>query len=278
MLWALRVGWLALPLTVGAALADALDGTSTAVAAVAAALAWATWGIVLVAVLVPRTTSLTAVRIGAPGAFAASAWMSIRVGIGPAEVVALVWTALIAAGVLLLPEISDRFVDGSSYGPERRMALRVPGLLLLGPVELAWAAIVVSIAAGPLLLAARQWLPGALALAVGTFAARFGIVALHRLSRRWFVFVPAGVVLHDHVVLGEALLFPKNIIGALGPAAADTTAVDATGRALGLVLELQLTEASSVMKQDTDRLLFAPARPGALLREARERGLPVRTD
>jgi hypothetical protein len=95
------------------------------------------------------------------------------------------------------------------------------------------------------------------------------------LSRRWFVFVPAGVVLHDHVVLGEALLFPKNIIGALGPAPADTTAVDATGRALGLVLELPLTDKSSVMKQDTDRLLFAPGRPGALLREARDRGLPV---
>lgn len=275
MLWALRAGWLAMPLAVGPALADALDGTSTAVAVVAAALAWAAWGVVLVAVLVPRTTSLTAVRIGAPAGFAASIWLSIEAGIGPAEILALAWTALIAAGVLLLPEISDTFVDGSSYGPERRMALRVPGLLLLGPVELAWAAIVASIVAGPLLLAAHRWLEGALALAVGTFAARFGIVALHRLSRRWFVFVPAGVVLHDHLVLGEALLFPKSLVRSLGPAPADTTAVDATGRALGLVLELQLTETSSVMKRETDRLLFAPGRPGALLREARERGLPV---
>jgi len=266
---------LALPLTVGPALADALDGTSTAVAVVAAALAWATWGLVLVAVLVPRTTSLTAVRIGAPAAFAAAVWMSIVAGIGPVELVALAWTALIAASVLFLPELSDTFVDGSSYGPERRMALRVPGLLLLGPIELAWAAIVAGVVAGPLLLAAHRWLEGALALAVGTFAARFGIVAVHRLSRRWFVFVPAGVVLHDQLVLGEALLFPKTLVHSLGPAPADTTAVDATGRALGLVLELQLTEKSSVMKRETDRLLFSPGRPGALLREARERGLPV---
>jgi hypothetical protein len=201
--------------------------------------------------------------------------VSIRTGIDPAELVALAWTALVGAGVLFLPEISDTFVNGSSYGPERRMALKVPALLLLGPVELAWAAIVASIAAGPLLLAAHQWLEGALALAVGTFAARVGIVALHRLSRRWFVFVPAGVVLHDPVVLGEALLFPKALVRSLGPAPTDTTAVDATGRALGLVLELQLTEKSSVMKRETDRLLFSPGRPGALLREARERGLPV---
>jgi hypothetical protein len=275
MLWALRAGWLLLPLTVGAAIADAVDGTSTTVTAVAAALAWATWGLVLVAVLVPRTSSLTALRIGAPAAFATAVWVSIRAGIGPAEIVALAWTALIGAGVLFLPEISDTFVNGSSYGPERRMALKVPALLLLGPVELAWAAIVASIAAGPLLLAAHQWLEGALALAIGTFAARVGIVALHRLSRRWFVFVPAGVVLHDPVVLGEAVLFPKAVVRSLGPAPTDTTAVDATGRALGLVLELQLTEKSSVMKRETDRLLFSPGRPGALLREARERGLTV---
>jgi len=112
-------------------------------------------------------------------------------------------------------------------------------------------------------------------VAILGLATRFGIVALHRLSRRWFVFVPAGIVLHDHLVVGEALLFPKNLVRSLGPAPADTNAVDATGRALGLVLELQLTETSSVMKRETDRLLFAPGRPGALLREARDRGLPV---
>jgi hypothetical protein len=113
------------------------------------------------------------------------------------------------------------------------------------------------------------------AVAAGAVAARYGARALHRLSRRWLVFVPAGVVLHDPVVLGEAVLFPKRMIRALGPAPADTTATDATGRALGLVLELQLNERNTVLKQETDRLLFSPLRPGALLREARERGLTV---
>ena len=264
-----------MPLAVGPAIAHGLESASTPVQVVAAALAWTAWGIVLVALLVPRTVSLTALRIGAPAAFAAALWASARSGLDVAEVVALTWTAAIAAAVLFIAAIGDAFVDGSSYGPERRMTLRVPGTLLLGPVELTWAVTVAGLVAGPLLLAAKAWMAGVVALAAGVAAAWFGVRALHRLSRRWLVFVPAGIVLHDPVVLGEALLFPKNMVVSLAPASRDSTATDVTGRALGLVLEVQLNETSKVKEVETDRLLFSPARPGAALREARERGLPV---
>jgi hypothetical protein len=273
MLWALRVGWLALPLTLGPAIAHGLDATSTPVQIVGAALAWLGWGATLVALLVPRSVSLTVVRIGAPAALAAAAWASARSGMGPVEVVGLAWSAAVTALVLFGPAITDAFVDGSSYGPERRMALRVPGTLLLGPVELAWAVAVASVTAGPLLLAAKAWIAGAIALVLGAVALPFCVRALHRLSRRWMVFVPVGVVLHDPVLIGEALLFPRQMVRALGPATQDTVATDVTGRALGLVLELQLTEESSVRSAKTDRLLFSPVRPGALLQEARSRGL-----
>jgi hypothetical protein len=273
----LRAGWLLLPVTVGPAIAHGLQSASTPVQVVAATLAWLGWGAVLVALLVPRTVSLTALRIGAPAAFAVAVWVSVRSGVGVAEVVAMTWTAVVAAAVLFVPAITDEFVDGSSYGPERRMALRVPGTLLLGPVELTWAATVAGLIAGPLLLAAKAWILGVLALGIGVVAAWFGSRALHRLSRRWLVFVPVGIVLHDPVLLGEALLFPKKIVQSLGPAAKGTTATDVTGRAVGLVLEVELTEITKVRSVDTDRLLFSPARPGALLREARERGLPVAT-
>jgi hypothetical protein len=275
MLWALRAGWLLLPVTVGPAIAHGLDSASTPVQVVAATLAWLGWGAVLVALLVPRTVSLTALRIGAPATFAVAVWVSVRSGVGGAEVVAMTWTAVVAAVVLFVPAITDAFVDGSSYGPERRMALRVPGTLLLGPVQLTWAATVASLVTGPLLLAARAWILGVLALGIGVVGAWFGSRALHRLSRRWLVFVPVGIVLHDPVLLGEALLFPKKMVRSLGPAAKGSTATDVTGRALGLVLEVELTEVTKVRSVETDRLLFSPARPGALLREARERGLPV---
>lgn len=273
MLLALRVGWIAVPAWLGPALASAVDASSTPVQVVVAVLAWLGWGVVLVAVLVPRTVSLTVVRIGVPAALALAVVASVRNGFEAIDAVALGWTAALTALVLFVPGVTDAFVDGSSYGPERRLALRVPGPLLLGPVELAWAVAVAGVASGPLLLAAKAWVPGAVALLLGGPAAWFGARALHRLSRRWIVFTPAGMVLHDQVIAGDVILFTKPMIVNLGPARADTDATDVTGRALGLVLEVQLSTASKVRGTETDRLLFAPARPGALLQEARARGL-----
>lgn len=264
MLWALRAGWLLLPIAAGPAIAHGLDGTSTPVQVVAVAMCWLAWTIAFVAVLVPRTVSLTALRIGAPAALGVAVWVSARSDVGPWQVIAMASTAMVAGFVLFLPQFTDAFVDGSSYGPERRMALRTPGMLLLGPVELTWAATVAGLVAGPLLLAAKQWIAGAIVTVAGAIVARFGVRALHRLSRRWLVFVPAGVVLHDHLVLGEAVLYPKQTVTSLSPAEVGTSARDATGRALGLVLEL---------RADTDGVLFSPVRPGALLQEARARGL-----
>jgi len=273
MLWALRVGWTALPVTVGPALAHALDGASTPVQLTAAAGAWLVWGSVLVAILVPRTISLTVVRVTAPLAAAVAIASAVHGGIDVAAAVAIGWTAALAALVLFVPAITDAFVDGSSYGPERRMALRVPGPLLLGPVELTWAATVGGLVVGPLVLATGTWVIGAVVTAAGVAAAWFGGKALHRLSRRWVVFTPAGVVLHDHMIAGDVILFPKAMVRSIGPAAADSDATDVTGRALGLVIELRLTEANKVRGTDTDRLLLSPVRPGALLQEARSRGL-----
>src|SRR5205085_10800148 len=125
-------------------------------------------------------------------------------------------------GFLLPAGLVDEFVGGSSYGPERRFSLRTPVPLLLGPVELAWLAVVVPAVAGPLLLAARQWVAGALLLAVGAVAARWSVRSLHLLARRWLVFVPAGLVVHDPMVLTDAVLFPKRMVSSIGPALADT--------------------------------------------------------
>ncbi len=285
VLLAVRIAWFALPFTAGPALADALSDASTPVQAVAAILAWGAWGGIAVAVLVPRTVSLTALRIGAPAALAIAIVATVRAGdIGAAEVVAIAWTALLAALVLLVPLVTEVFVDGSSYGPERRMALRTPAPLLLGPVELAWLVVVLGIAAGPLLLAAKAWVLGAIAVAVGAVAVRPAVRSLHQLSRRWLVFVRNGFVLHDPLTLADPVLFPKQEVRSLGPAPADAErdATDLTGRALGLALEVRLVDAIRIgvirgrgqtASIDTARLLFTPARPGALLKEARERGL-----
>jgi len=285
VLLAVRVAWFALPVTVGPALAHGLRDASTAVQVVASILAWLAWGGVAVAVLVPRTVSLTALRIGAPAALAAAVWATARSGdVGVAEVVGIGWTALLAAVVLFVPVVTDVFVDGSSYGPEKRMALRTPTLLFLGPVELAWAVVVGAIAAGPLLLAARMWVLGAIALVLGAVSVVPALRSLHQLSRRWLVFVRVGFVLHDPLSLADPVLFLRQDVESLGPAPADAegAATDLTGRALGLALELRLRQKVTMglierrnqsRNIDTKRVLFTPARPGALLSEAGERGI-----
>ena len=56
---------------------------------------------------------------------------------------------------------------------------------------------------GPLLLGGRHWIRRGARRRSPLAVARWAWPRWHRLSRRWFVLVPVGVVLHDHVVLGR---------------------------------------------------------------------------
>lgn len=279
--WALRVAWGVLPFTTGAALVDALDGRSRPVQLVASAGLWAVWAMVLLATLVPHPVSLTALRMATPAA-AGAALLAAGGGHGSPLAVS---TSLLALAVAYLPETGTSFVNGPAYPNEKRLLLRAPAPLLLGVLPLVWALAVTPLVAGPLLLAARQWVAGGAVLAVGVPLAVLLSRAIHGLSRRWLVFVPAGVVLHDPIALTDPVLFRRQLIASLGPAPADTTALDLTQAAPGLALELRLKEEVPIMRSKPGRrlgepsspasLLFTPTRPGAVLREAEARGLPV---
>ncbi|MGV3758114.1 MAG: hypothetical protein ACO1PW_01060 [Actinomycetota bacterium] len=282
--WPARLAWLPLPLLVGPALGDALDGTSRAVQLTASALAWGTWAAVLVAVLIPRTVSLTALRTIAPLAVAVAVWAGVAGERGGADLVAVAWAA-VAGVAAFAPTTGDAFVNGSSYGDERRMPLRVPGSLLLGPLPLTWLAAVGAPVGAPLLLAAEQWVAGIALAALGAPATVVSARALHGLSKRWVVLVPAGLVLHDLHALVDPVLFPKARIRRLGPAPAEIGgARDLTQGAFGLALQLELAQDlelaprrpdGSLELEAVDRVLFTPTRPGALLQEAARRRLPV---
>jgi hypothetical protein len=175
--------------------------------------------------------------------------------------------------------------SGTAYGDERRLPLRPPGLLLLGPIELALLVVIVGLATAPLLLADRRWVAGAVAALLGLPLAVVAARALHGLSRRWVVFVPAGLVLHDPLTLVDPVLFRQHVVARLAPARAGTDALDLTQRALGLALELELVEAVPMVlvrpgrREDepgrATRLVFTPTRPGRVLDEAARRRLPV---
>jgi hypothetical protein len=283
--WPARITWGVLPLLLGPALGDALGDHSLAVARTASGLAWATWAGVLVAVVLPTTVSLTALRIASPTALAVANWAAIAGEGGIAAAMAVSGAAL-AVVAAFSPLTGDVFIDGSAYGHERRFALRVPTALLFGPIPVAGVAAVAAPIAGPLLLAAEQWVAGIAVLAVGLPIAVVGIRALHGLARRWAVLVPAGLVLHDPHTLVEAVLFPRAMIRRLGPAGADgdPDRRDLTAAALGLALEVELVEPAVVSPRRRDRtmqvesvtsLAFTPTRPGALLTAARDRRISV---
>jgi hypothetical protein len=279
--WGVRAAWLLLPFTAGQVAGDALADASEPVRLVAATGQWTGWAIGLVALLVPRPVGLTLLRVLAP----ASLTISIAAAIaGHASVVAIVVSAAVAVASCL-PELSTDFANGAAYGDERRFPLRVGAPLLLGPVPLAWGVLVAALSAGPLLLAAEQWVAGAVALLVGGPVALVLVRALHGLSRRWVVFVPAGMVLHDPASLRDPVLFRRAQVDMLQPAPVDTDGLDLTQRAPGLVLELVLREKVPITltrlgaQRNVDgasaRLLFVPARPGAVLAEARARRIPT---
>lgn len=278
-----RLTWALLPLAMGPALGAALDGSTRAVALTGAVLAWGAWAKVLVAVLIPRTLSLTVLRIAAPAALAVANWSAFVGDPGVADVAAVTWAAVTVVAAFA-PTTGDCFVNGSSYGDERRLLLRPPMALLLGPIQLTWIAALAAPIGAPLLIAARQWVAGGALAAAGVPAAVVAIRALHGLSRRWAVFVPAGMVLHDLHAMVDPVLFPRASIQRLGPATAGDGALNLTKRGLGLALELELVEPTEIAPRRPDRtvrvdavqrLLFAPTRPGALLAEAARRRIAV---
>lgn len=282
--WPARITWLLLPLLVGAPIGDALSEASRNVQLTATGLAWGTWALVLVGVLLPRTLSLTALRVVAPLVLVVAVWAGFAGARDVSDLVGVAWAALTVLAAAS-PATGDAFVNGSSYGDERRMPLRVPGSLLLGPLPLTWLAAVAAPVGAPLLLAAEQWLAGGALLLLGVPAAVVSIRALHGLSRRWVVFVPAGIVLHDLHALTDPVLFPKSRIRRIGPAPADPEgARDLTAGAFGMALELELGEElevaprrpdGSLELEAVDRVMFTPSRPGALVREAAARRFPV---
>ncbi len=279
-----RIAWALLPLAVGPAVGEALDDRSRAVSLTGASLAWGVWALVLVAVLIPRTVSLTVLRVAAPAALATANWAAVAGQTTAVDMVGLAWAAVVVL-VAFAPSTGDCYVNGSSYGDERRLPLRPPGALLFGPIELAWL-VAVSVPVGvPLLVAANRWVAaGALAI-IGLPGAVIATRALHGLSRRWVVFVPAGMVLHDHHAMVDPVLFLRSSIRRLGPAPADPDGVlDLTRDAFGLALEVDLVEPTdiaprrrdrSVQTQRADRVLFSPTRPGAVLNEAARRHIAI---
>jgi len=287
--WAPALIWLSLPLTAGTSFAQALDQRSAPVWLTAAIGLWTIWVIGLIAALAPSSVSLTTIRIVMPASVVAAAWAALLApnGADLAESFALGVTSLCAVLSLSAP-VGYTFVNGSSYGDERRFPLRPPGPVVLGPLELVWVAMVASVLAGPLLLASKQWIAGALITVLAAGLCVTGARALHQLSKRWLVFVPAGLVLVDRTSLLDALLVQRHVVSSIGIAKEDSDAINLSAGAIGLQIELRLSTPDSIIPTparrdrhkmveplDVDAVRFTPSRPGWVLDAAKERRLTV---
>lgn len=275
--------WAVQPFTLGELLGDALARRSGSLQTVGSVMAWLWWFLTLLALAAARPAALTAARIGAVAAIPAGLWAAtssddaVLVAVGLAA-------GFAAAGLVLLPGVGDRFADGLSYGDERRFLLRPSGPVMLAMLPLTWAVTVAALWAPPLLLADRRWVLGAGAAVVGSAVGVVGFRAMHQLSRRFVVFVPNGLVLHDPATLREPVLFTRPTIASLRPADADSTAADLSVAALGLALELKLTEPvglavltgrGSAEQRQVDSLLFVPTRPAAVMATALDRNIAI---
>lgn len=280
--WLVRVWWAALPFTAGPLLADGLHETGAAWRTTASVGLWVLWGIVLVGSLLAHPTTLVLVRLATPSAVVALVWSGMEgADWGEVALVAAI-TAGVAAASLSAP-VGHVFVNGISYGDEARLLLRPSALLLAGPLPAAAAITVGGVVSGPLLLAAEQWAVGGVVTAAGGALAVVGARSLHSLTRRWLVFVPAGVVLHDHLAVQDPVLLRRRAVAGFGPARQGSDALDLTQGAAGLILELTtnqpitlstpVTRRSGNQEVETKAVLIAPSRPGQTIALARQRQL-----
>lgn len=226
---------------VGLALAapwhSAGDNHSLAVSLVLAAWGWALWVSVAIALLVPSPLSVTVVRTVAPLAVVCS-----FVAVSPVSIFASLLMLIVTMSSLF----TDVMVQGGAYGDEKRFALRTP-MPYLAPAFIAWAALTWTLVGGSLMTAARGYWIGLPLVILGIVMARFVPRRLHRLSRRWLVIVPAGIVVHDHVVLAETMMTPKTNVLSMKVIAEPNDSADLTGGVLGPRLSIEMKDADKIV-------------------------------
>ena len=280
--WVVRVWWAALPFTAGPVLADGLSGTSAAWRSTASVGLWALWAAVLVGSLLAHPATLVLVRLSVPAAVVALVWAGKGDAVWHEVVLVGAVTGAVAAISLSAP-VGQVFVNGISYGDEIRLLLRPNAVLLAGPVPAAAAITIGGVVSGPLLLAAELWAAGVAVTVAGTALAVFGARSLYSLTRRWLVFVPAGVVLHDHQAVQDPVLLRRRALAGIGPAPRESDALDLTQGAAGLIIELAMSQPITVVpparrkdrseEAQASAILLAPSRPGQVVELARQRQL-----
>lgn len=256
--------------------ASALENWSDAARVTTSVAMWIAWSVCLLCVLVPSSISLTAMRLACPTLIVSTALVVAR-DADPGSVVALA-VAIVATLLVFSADVGDSFVQGSAYGDERRHLLRCPPAMALTQV-LAWMFWTATVALAAVFALDHDWWLAAIVASVGVACTVLLPRRFHRFSRRWLVGVPAGVVIHDHVVLAETAMFlASNLRGVDAVTDGTIDAADLTGGCRGPVLRLTLADFDTVVLAGTRNdpggkalhvrsMTVCPSRPGRALAE-----------
>ena len=213
------------------------DDASQSVSWVLLTWSWFLWTGIGVSLLVPSPMSLTIIRIVVP--------LSVVVSVLAGHPLA-VFCSVVALIICASPVFVDAMVQGGAYGEETRFALRTP-LPYVVPAVIAWLLYTSTLIGGSLLLATKQYVIGAVLVAIGVLLSRTIPQRLHRLARRWLVLVPVGIVVHDHLVLHETIMEPSAKTLSAARTSDVGEAADLTGGVFGARLTITLTEADKVI-------------------------------
>jgi hypothetical protein len=286
--WGARLSWLLVAVIGGQAVGDALADHANGVARALTVGAWAGWAVAAAALAVPSVGTLTVARVTVPGALAVAV-ASLVGGAGAASVLALAAPAFAATVLVLAAEFGRVWVQASAYGDEERFPLRPPAGYLAASV-VSWIVWVSALIVAAVAATAGAWIGAAVVASVALGGAAVLPRRWHQLSRRWLVAVPAGLVVHDPVVLGETLMIPRRLISHLRIVRVrphhDLAGADLTGPTAAVGIEVGLLASTTALLAprpgrpkgtsiSVSTFVVAPSRPGAVLAEAARRRLPV---
>ena len=278
--------WAAMPFSVGEILTRASAEQSHGFKLVVALLAWSLWAGGLLSACVPHPISLTVQRLATPMSLATVALCSAASTSGS---ISPWWFGLAAAHATALVSVglgaymADACVGATAYGDEVRFTMRVPFSFAVGPMPVTWLVSATSNIAA-LVLVRHQRIALACICAVFSIAA-WTVTArsYHAMSRRWVVFVPAGLTFVDHLVAAEPFLVRRQDLS-IAPASATPEALDLALSPLGTPLDVacatpieftrRLSRDSAEVDQ-TQSIRFSVVRPQALLSIALQRGFDV---
>jgi hypothetical protein len=283
-LWATRIVWVAVAITMGLAISGADEGRGSAARVAGPVAWWVAVAAVTVALVVPSTAGLTVVRMVVTSSVPSAA-LALGFGASTAEGTAALALGLLCTLLALSGETGEAMVQGAAYGDERRFPLRLPAAVL-PPAALSWLVWCAAVLGAVVLLAARQLVPGAIVGVVAVALTWLLGVRFHRLACRWLVILPAGVVVRDPMVLGETLMVQRPNVAIARLALADTQAADLTGPAAGHALDITVKETVlAVFPAGREHpqgravhmhsFLVAPTRPGRALQAMAAMKVPV---